>query len=59
MKIIPLTAEHPDIPVIKKLFEEAFPPNERTFDMNVILSFLDKSPLRLLGLYPDKEKGDK
>ncbi len=54
MKIIPLTADHPDVPVIKKLFEDSFPPNERTMDMDTIITFIGKSPITLLGVYPDE-----
>ena len=49
-----LTADHPDIPALKKLYEEAFPENERPMSMDDILLLLDKIPCDLLGVYPDE-----
>ena len=33
-----LTPNHPDIPALKKLFEEAFPESERPVSMDTILN---------------------
>lgn len=49
-----LYSGHPDIPALKKLFEEAFPENERPLGMDSILAFLDQIPCDLLGVYPDE-----
>lgn len=49
-----LTPEHPDIPAVKALFEEAFPENERTISMDTILASMDKLPVKILGVYPDE-----
>lgn len=49
-----LTPDHPDIPAIKKLYEEAFPMNERPMSMDAILAFLNQIPCDLLGVYPDE-----
>lgn len=49
-----LSANHPDIPAVKQLFEEAFPANERTVSMDVIVAYLDQLPCDLLGIYPDE-----
>lgn len=46
-----LTTNHPDIPALKKLYEEAFPLNERPLSMDNILAFLDQFPCDLLGVY--------
>lgn len=48
-----LTPNHPDIPAVKKLFEESFPENERTVSMDVILANLKLMPIKLLGIYPE------
>lgn len=48
------TPNHPDIPALKKLYEEAFPVNERPLSMDAILAFLDQIPCDLLGVYPDE-----
>ena len=53
-----LTPDHPDIPAVKKLFEEAFPENERTMSMDDILTHLDDMPLNLLGIYPEETPDD-
>ena len=42
-----LKSDHPDIPAVKKLFEEAFPENERTMSMDVSVTYLDKLPCDL------------
>jgi GNAT superfamily N-acetyltransferase len=49
-----LTANHPDIPALKKLYEEAFPENERPLSMDAILAFVDQMPCDLLGVYPEE-----
>lgn len=49
-----LNPSHPDIPALKKLYEEAFPENERPMSMDTILTFLDQMPCDLLGVYPDE-----
>ena len=49
-----LDQSHSDIPALKKLFEEAFPENERPMSMDVILAYLDQLPCDLLGVYPDE-----
>ena len=49
-----LTPNHPDIPAVKKLFEESFPENERTMSMDVILANLKLMPIKLLGIYPEE-----
>ena len=49
-----LTANHPDIPALKKLYDEAFPENERPMSMDTILSFMDQIPCDLLGVYPEE-----
>ena len=49
-----ITANHPDIPALKKLYEEAFPENERPLSMDTILSFMDQIPCDLLGVYPEE-----
>lgn len=49
-----LTPQHPDIPALKKLFEEAFPENERPMSMDNILALLDQLPCDLLGVYPEE-----
>lgn len=49
-----LTPNHPDIPAVKKLFEESFPENERTVSMDVILANLKLMPIKLLGIYPEE-----
>lgn len=48
-----LTADHPDVPALKKLFEEAFPVSERPMDMDAILLMVDQIPCDLLGVYQD------
>ena len=53
-----LTPNHPDIPALKQLFEEAFPENERPMSMDVILTYLDQIPCDLLGVYPDENPDD-
>ena len=45
---------HPDIPAVTKLFEEAFPENERTVSMDVIVAHLNQLPCDLIGIYPDE-----
>lgn len=56
-----LTPNHPDIPALKKLYEEAFPENERPLSMDAILAFVDQMPCDLLGIYreefPDEFSG--
>lgn len=49
-----LNPSHPDIPALKKLFEEAFPENERPMSLDGILAYLDQLPCDLLGVYPDE-----
>jgi GNAT superfamily N-acetyltransferase len=49
-----LTPDHPDIPALKSLFEEAFPVSERPMSMDAILLMLDQIPCDLLGVYPDE-----
>ena len=49
-----LTSDHPDVPALKELYEEAFPENERTLSMDDILARLDQMPCDLLGVYPDE-----
>ena len=49
-----LTPNHPDIPAVKKLFEESFPENERTVSMDVILANLKLMPIKRLGIYPEE-----
>ena len=49
-----LTPDNPDIPALKKLYEEAFPENERTLSMDDILALADQIPCDLLGVYPDE-----
>ncbi|MBR3244110.1 MAG: GNAT family N-acetyltransferase [Parasporobacterium sp.] len=49
-----LTPDHPDIPALKKLYEEAFPENERPMSMDDILKLVDMIPCDLLGVYPDE-----
>ena len=49
-----LTPDHPDIPAVKKLFEDSFPENERTMSMDVILANLKLMPIKLLGIYPEE-----
>lgn len=53
-----LTPDHPDIPAVKKLFEEAFPVNERSMDMDEILAHAEQLPIRLLGIYPEEAPED-
>lgn len=50
-----LTPDHPDVPALKNLFEEAFPVNERPMSMDDLLSIVDKIPCDLLGVYPDED----
>ena len=47
-----LTTNHPDYPQVVKLYEEAFPENERVMDMPTLLSGF---PVTLLGIYPEEE----
>lgn len=49
-----LTPDHPDIPELKEIFEEAFPVNERPIGMDDLLANFDKVPGELLGIYPDE-----
>ena len=49
-----LKPDHPDIPAVKQLFEEAFPENERTVSMDVIVAHLNQLPCDLIGIYPDE-----
>ena len=49
-----LTPDHPDIPILKKLFVEAFPENERMMSMDDILANLNQMPADLLGVYPEE-----
>ena len=58
MNLKVLTPDHPDIPAVKALFEEAFPENERTMSMDVILASMDKMPIKLLGIYSDEAPDD-
>lgn len=53
-----LTPDHTDIPKVKKLFEEAFPENERTMSMDDILAHADELPIDLIGIYPDETPDD-
>lgn len=53
-----LTANHPDIPALKKLYDEAFPENERPMSMDTILAFMDQIPCDLLGVYPEETPGE-
>ena len=45
-----LTTNHPDYPQVVKLYEEAFPENERVMDMPTLLSGF---PVTLLGIYTE------
>lgn len=47
-----LTMDHPDYPRVVKLYEEAFPENERALDLPTLLN---RFPITLLGIYPDEE----
>lgn len=58
MRLKVLTPDHPDIPAVKALFEEAFPANERTMSMDTIIASMDKLPVKLLGVYTDEEPDD-
>ena len=58
MNLKVLTAEHPDIPAVKALFEESFPANERGMSMDMIVSNLDKMPIKLFGIYTDEAEDD-
>jgi len=53
-----LTPDHQDIPAVKALFEEAFPENERSMDMDDILAHAEQLPIRLLGIYPEETPDD-
>lgn len=46
-----LSAEHPDFPKVEKLYETAFPVNERVEDIPALLS---NFPVKLLGIYPSE-----
>ena len=48
MNLKVLTPDHPDIPAVKALYEEAFPANERAMSMDAIVANLDKLPVKLL-----------
>lgn len=48
------TSDHPDIPALKKLYEEAFPVSERPVSMDDIIANLDQMPCDLLGVYPEE-----
>lgn len=58
MNLKVLTPDHPDIPAVKALYEEAFPANERAMSMDAIVANLDKLPVKLLGVYPDETPDD-
>ena len=47
-----LTFDHPDIPAVNKLYEEAFP--ERVMTMDDVLKLTEHLPIELLGIYPDE-----
>ena len=49
-----LTADHPDVPALKKLYVEAFPESERPISMDDIIAYLDQIPCDLLGVYTDE-----
>ncbi len=58
MKLNVLTPEHPDIPAVKALYEQAFPANERGMSMDAIVANMDKMPIRLFGIYTDEAEKD-
>ena len=51
MNLKVLTANHPDIPAVKALYEDAFPANERGMSMDMIVANMDKMPIKLFGIY--------
>ena len=57
-----LTVDHPDIPAVEKLFEEAFPPSERPMTMTQLLARAEEMQgqlsTELLGIYPDEAPDD-
>lgn len=53
-----ITPDHPDVPALKKLFEEAFPESERPISMDDIIASMDQMPCDLLGVYPDETPDD-
>ena len=53
-----LTPDHPDIPAVQTLFEEAFPANERLMSIDEILANADRLPVELLGIYTGETQGD-
>lgn len=53
-----ITAGHPDYLKVKKLYETAFPKNERPLRIEEIMKAMETIPIDILGIYPDDTMED-
>ena len=52
-----IKADSPDLPVLKKLYEEAFPEGERPLGIDDFFAYQNQLPVEILGIYPDEAPG--
>ena len=53
-----ITADHPDFPKVTRLYETAFPDNERPLSIDEIAALTKTMSIDILGIYPDDTPED-